>query len=334
MCQYSSDDGHANDWHVVHLGSRAAGGAGVIFVEATAVEPRGRITPADAGLWDDSHVAPLQQITRYMRQQGTTPAIQLAHAGRKASCARPWEGGAQLELGSGGWETIGPSPIAFGGGALPRPPREADASDLQEIVSAFRSAAKRSLAAGFEMIELHAAHGYLLHSFHSPLSNHRADEYGGTFDNRTRLTIEVVRAMRSVWPEHLPMSVRLSCTDWTDGGWTLEESVELSRRLKREGVDLIDCSSGFVVPGVKYPFGAGWQAPLAETIRKQADVPTAAVGLITDPAQADEMIRNGRADIVLLARESLRNPYWPIDAARQLGYTEAKLKPTQYGHWV
>jgi 2,4-dienoyl-CoA reductase-like NADH-dependent reductase (Old Yellow Enzyme family) len=330
MCQYSSHDGLASDWHLVHLGARAIGGAGLVIAEATAVEPRGRISPQDAGLWDDKHIEPLARITAFVRKHGAVPGIQLAHAGRKASASRPWEGDHHLKDEEGGWEPIGPSPIAFGN-RLWRVPREMSRRDMEEVRAAFQTAASRALAAGYEFLELHAAHGYLCHSFHSPLSNTREDEYGGSFENRVRFTIETFQAIRRVWPERLPLAVRLSCTDWIEGGWTLAESVELSRILKGEGADLIDCSSGGGTPDVKtYPIAPGWQVPLSEAIRNGAGIATAAVGLITDPAQANEIVEHGQADIVLLGREMLRDPYWPWRAARVLDVKEKVYVPKAY----
>lgn len=335
MCQYSSEDGLLNDWHLVHLGSRAVGGAGLIIVEATAVEARGRITPGDAGMWDDKHIEPLARINRFLKQQGAVPAIQLAHAGRKASAAHPWEdNGRSLADNEGGWETIAPSAIAFGK-ELSRVPREMTLEDIRQVQDAFRAATERVLAAGTEWLELHAAHGYLLHSFYSPLSNKRTDQYGGTFENRIRMLLETVRVMRNVWPGHLPFTVRLSCTDWVEGGWTIEDSVALSRRLKEEGVDLVDCSSGFVTPDYdRIPFGAGFQVPFAERIRKEAGIATAAVGDITNAMQADTIVRNGQADIVLLAREMLRNPYWAIQAAREVHQKDKLKAPIQYARAI
>ncbi len=328
MCQYSSVDGMATDWHLVHLGSRAVGGAGLVMVEATAVEPRGRISPADMGIWSDAHVAPLARIARFVREQGAVAGIQLAHAGRKASTDVPWKGGGPLSDAEGGWPTIAPSPLPFS--ARDRLPAEMTKDDIAVVLGAFRAAAVRAREAGFGWVELHAAHGYLAHSFLSPLSNRRSDEYGGPFENRTRFLLSALRALRAVWPDDRPLSVRLSCTDWAEGGWSLEESVELARRLKGEGADLIDCSSGGLVPDAKVPLGAGYQVPLAEAVRRGAGLPTAAIGLITEPMQADEIVRNGRADLVLLAREELRSPYWPIHAARVLGQMERLSIPPQY----
>ncbi len=334
MCQYSSNDGLANEWHFVHLGSRAIGGAGLVIAEATAVEPRGRISPFDAGLWSDNHIEPLARITRFIEDYGAVPGIQLAHAGRKGSAARPWEGDNSLADDEGGWETVGPSPIAFGH-KLWRVPREMTLDDMKEVRQAFQAAALRSLEAGYKWLELHAAHGYLCHSFYSPLSNQRTDEYGGSFENRIRFTVETLAAIRQVWPEHLPLAVRLSCSDWVDGGWTIEETVALAKKLKEVGADLIDCSSGFNTIDYKnYPFAPGWQVPFSEAVRREVNIPTAVVGLITDPAHADEIIRNGRADIVLLAREMLRDPYWPLRAARVLNATEKVRPPAPYAHWI
>lgn len=331
MCQYSSVDGHLNDWHLVHLGTRAVGGAGLVIVEATAVEARGRISPQDSGLWADEHIDALARVNRFVKQHGAVPGIQLAHAGRKGSAAPPWQDhGRGLNDNEGGWETIGASPLAFGGN-LPRTPRAMTLDDIHTVQEAFRKATLRALQAGCEWLELHAAHGYLLHSFYSPLSNQRNDNYGGSFDNRIRMTVETARVMRSVWPQTLPFAVRLSCSDWTEGGWTIADSIELSKRLKVEGVDMIDCSSGFGTPDIKnIPFGAGFQVPFAESIKHDADIMTAAVGSITQAAQADEIIRNNRADIVLLAREMLRNPYWPMQAASILQNKTAVELPIQY----
>lgn len=334
MCQYNSDDGRAGEWHLVHLGSRAVGGAGLVIAEATAVEARGRISPQDAGLWKDDQIEPLIRITNFVKQHGAIAGIQLAHAGRKASAARPWDGDHHLKEEEGGWETIGPSPIAFGE-KLWKVPREMTLDDIARVQEAFQAATIRALEAGYQWLELHAAHGYLCHSFYSPLSNQRTDQYGGSFENRIRFTVETVRRIRSVWPENLPLAVRLSCSDWVEGGWTPEESVELAKKLKDEGADLIDCSSGFGTPDHKnYPFAPGWQVPFSEGIRHGAGIATAAVGLITEPLQADEIIRNGRADIVLLAREMLRDPYWPYRAATALNIKEKATPPAPYAHWI
>jgi 2,4-dienoyl-CoA reductase-like NADH-dependent reductase (Old Yellow Enzyme family) len=329
MCMYSSDDGVANEWHLVHLGSRATGGAGLIIAEATAVSPEGRITPGDAGIWADQHVEPLARITRFVKQHGAVAGIQLAHAGRKASAARPWEGGAHLADKAGGWETVAPSAIPFGG-SLNKTPRELTFSDIAKLQGDFAAAAQRSLAAGYEWLELHSAHGYLSHQFLSPLSNHRTDRYGGSFENRVRFLIETTRAVRAIWPERLPLTVRLSCTDWIEGGWTIDESVELARRLKTEGVDLIDCSSGGGAAVANIPVGPGYQVAFAERIRRETGIATAAVGMITEPAQADEIIRTGRADVVLMARAFLRDPNWPLRASRVLGVKPPPEPPLQY----
>lgn len=318
MCQYSSEDGVASDWHLVHLGARAVGGAGLVMAEATAVSPEGRITPGDAGIWGEKHVEPIVHINRFIRKHGAVPGIQLAHAGRKASAARPWEGGAHLDEPAGGWPTLAPSPIPFGD-KLTKVPRAMTDAEIAKVQNDFAEAAKRALAAGCEWLEIHSAHGYLLHEFLSPLSNQRTDSYGGGFDNRIRFLMETTRAVRRAWPERLPLAVRLSCTDWVDGGWDIEQSIELARRLKAAGVALIDCSSGGLVPGAKIPIGPGYQVPFAERIRHEAGIATAAVGLITQPMQAEEILRGGRADLVLLAREFLRNPNWPLRAAVALG---------------
>jgi 2,4-dienoyl-CoA reductase-like NADH-dependent reductase (Old Yellow Enzyme family) len=315
MCQYSSSDGFANDWHLVHLISRAVGGAGLVLTEASAVEARGRISPEDLGIWDDAHVELLARIVRGVHAQGAVAGMQLAHAGRKAGTARPWEGGQPLTDEQGGWVPLGPSALAFHTGY--RVPRAASHEDLAEIRAAFRAAAQRCVHAGFRWLELHAAHGYLLHSFLSPLSNQRQDGYGGGFEQRIRLLLEVTRDVRSVWPEELPLAVRLSCTDWLEGGWTAEETVELARRLQAEGVDLIDCSSGGTSVQAKVPVQPGYQVPFARAVR-QAGVPSAAVGLITEPAQAESIVAEGHADLVLLGRAFLRDPYWALDAARAL----------------
>jgi 2,4-dienoyl-CoA reductase-like NADH-dependent reductase (Old Yellow Enzyme family) len=322
MCQYSSEDGFSSDWHVVHIGSRAVGGAGLVIMEASAVSPEGRISPGDHGIWKDAHIEKLRQITTFCHTQKVPAGIQLAHAGRKASMSEPWLGEKLVSIAEGGWETFAPSAIAF----APHysQPTALTIEGIKKVIADFRSAAQRALTAGFDLIEIHAAHGYLLHEFLSPLSNHRTDEYGGSFDNRIRPLLEVVAAVREVWPESHPLFVRISATDWADGGWNPDASVELAKTLKGRGVDLIDCSSAALVPGVKIPVGPGFQTPFADRIRREGGIPTGAVGMITDPAQADQIIRNGQADIVLLARELLRDPYWPMHAAAKLG------KP---GHW-
>jgi 2,4-dienoyl-CoA reductase-like NADH-dependent reductase (Old Yellow Enzyme family) len=317
MCQYSYTDGFSNDWQLVHLGARAAGGAGLIIAEATAVEARGRITPYDVGIWRDEQIEPLAQMTAFVKVQGTVPGIQIAHAGRKASVQRPWDGGNPLPIeNSLAWPVVGPSPLAFSDGF--QVPHELSVAEIHEIEQKFVEAAKRTLAAGFDWLEIHAAHGYLLHEFYSPLSNQRTDEYGGSFENRIRFTVETVQAVRKVWPERLPLTIRISGTDWVEGGWDVPQSVELAKVLKKEGVDLMDCSSASNVPHVKIPVGPGYQVPIAEAVRKETGLLTAAVGLITEPKQADEIIRSGKADIVLIGRESLRNPNWPIRAAQEL----------------
>ncbi len=328
MCMYSYADGFSNEWQMIHLGARAVGGAGLIIAEATAVEPRGRITPYDVGIWSDAHIEPLARVTRVVKEYGAAAGIQIAHAGRKASSNRPWENeGRPIPPGQPpGWQVVGPSPVAFDEGYTV--PHELSVSEIHAAQDCFRAAALRALAAGFEWLEIHAAHGYLIHSFYSPISNRRADEYGGSFENRIRFLIETVRAVRPVWPDHLPLTVRISGTDWVEGGWTVEESIELAKRLKLEGVDLIDCSSGGGVSKARVPVGPGYQVPISESIRQGANIPTATVGLITAPAQADEIIRNGRADLVLLGREMLRDPYWPLRAAQAL--KQPAPVPSQY----
>lgn len=317
MCQYSSVDGFANDWHLVHLGSRAAGGAGLILTEATAVLPEGRISPDDLGIWKDEHIAPLQRITHFISQQGTVPGIQLAHAGRKASDWRPWlgkKGNATPECG--GWQPVGPSPIAFSDDRAI--PTTLSTDDIAGIVQAFADAAVRARQAGFKVIEIHGAHGYLVHQFLSPLSNHRDDQYGGSFENRTRLLIEIVTAIRQVWPTDLPLFVRLSATEWTEGGFDIDDTVTLCKRLGELGVDLIDTSTAGNVATAQIPIGPGYQTPFAQRIKHDANIPTAAVGLITDAAQAEHILQTHQADLVLLGRELLRDPYWPLHAAAQL----------------
>jgi len=327
MCMYSYSKGFANDWLVTHLGARAVGGAGLVIAEATAVEPRGRITPHDLGIWSDEHIEPLARATRVIKENGAVAGIQIAHAGRKAGMQRSWESDrATLQEDPPGWQVIGPSPIAFSDGyGLPH---ELSLDEIKDVQALFRSAAVRAQAAGFEWLEIHAAHGYLIHSFYSPISNQRTDQYGGSFENRIRFLLETVRAIRPVWPEDLPLTVRISGTDWVEDGWTVAESVELARRLKAEAVDLLDCSSGGGAARASIPLGAGYQVPISEAIRKGANILTAAVGLITAPAQADEIIRNERADVVLLGREMLRNPYWTLHAAQTL--KQSLPVPSQY----
>ena len=314
MCEYSSDDGFANDWHVVHLGSRAVGGAALVLTEATAVTPDGRISPQDLGIWSDAHVEMLSRITRFIRSQKRASGMQLAHAGRKASTHRPWEGSGAVE--AGGWIPVAPTSQPFAP-AYPVP-HALSVDEIHAITQAFAAAAMRALAAGFDVVEVHAAHGYLLHEFLSPLSNTRDDEYGGSFDNRIRFCLEVVDAIRAVWPDRLPLFVRISASDWVAGGWDVEQSVELARRLESRGVDLIDCSSGGNVAAAKIPVGPGYQVPFAERIRRETGMATGAVGLITDASQANAIVAEERADCVLLARELLRDPYWPLRAAREL----------------
>jgi 2,4-dienoyl-CoA reductase-like NADH-dependent reductase (Old Yellow Enzyme family) len=316
MCQYSAVDGFATDWHLVHLGSRATGGAGLVIQEATAVVAEGRISPADLGLWKDEHIDSLKRITGFLEQHGAVPGIQLAHAGRKASTRVPWQGGKPLAASEGSWQIVAPSAIPFYEGTAPVALSNAG---IQHVIDSFIAAAGRALKAGYKLIELHAAHGYLLHQFLSPLSNHRTDNYGGSFGNRTRLLLEVVKGIRSVWPEALPLVVRLSATDWAEGGWNIEESVKLAAILKGAGVDLIDTSSGGLVPKVTIPLGPGYQVPFAERIRKEAGIPTGAVGLITGALQAEEILAKEQADIILIARESLRDPNFPLHAALELG---------------
>jgi 2,4-dienoyl-CoA reductase-like NADH-dependent reductase (Old Yellow Enzyme family) len=322
MCEYSAVDGHPQPWHLVHLGSRAVGGAALVMAEATAVEERGRISPADTGLYLDAHIESWQPITKFIRSQNAVPGIQLAHAGRKASTAAPWQGGKPLAPAQGGWEPVSASPLPFDEG-YPTP-KELSTTDLKNIVNAFAQAVKRALAAGFEVVEIHSAHGYLLHQFLSPLTNQRKDEYGGSFENRTRFTLQVTKAVREAWPERLPLFYRLSAADWVEGGWDIEQSIELVHQLKPLGVDLIDSSSGGTVPRAKIPAGPGFQVPFAEAIRKKAGIATGAVGYITDAKQAEEILSSSKADVVLLARELLRDPYWPRRAAKELGY---KIKP-------
>jgi 2,4-dienoyl-CoA reductase-like NADH-dependent reductase (Old Yellow Enzyme family) len=318
MCQYSAVDGRANDWHLVHLGARATGGAGLVVAEATAVEARGRISPADLGLWEDAQVEPLARVVRFVEGQGAAAGVQLAHAGRKASTAAPWDGGGPLAAAAGGWATVAPSAVPFSD-AHPSPAALEEAG-IRGIVDAFRAAARRARAAGFRAVEVHAAHGYLLHQFLSPLTNRRTDAWGGSFENRSRLAREVVSAVRAEWPGDLPVLVRISATDWVPGGWDVDQSVELARALAALGTDLVDVSSGGLVASAQVPAGPGFQTPFAERIRREAGVATGAVGLITSPEQADHVVRTGQADLVLLARELLRDPHFPLRAARALGH--------------
>jgi 2,4-dienoyl-CoA reductase-like NADH-dependent reductase (Old Yellow Enzyme family) len=326
MCEYSAIDGVPQDWHLVHLGSFARGGAGLVFTEATAVSPEGRISPQDTGIWNDEQAEAWRRIVRFVRSQEAVPGIQLAHAGRKASTAPPWTGGGYVEPESGGWkEVVAPSAVAFG--ELPAP-HELDLDEIAGIVDDFRAAARRALNVGFEVAEVHGAHGYLLHEFLSPLSNRRTDDYGGGFENRVRLVLEVVDAVRAVWPEDKPVFARLSATDWVEGGWTADDTVALARLLAQHGVDLVDCSSGGASPEQSVPLGPGYQVPFASRVRREAGVATGAVGLITEPEQAEKVIASGDADAVLLARALLRDPHWALRAAHELG---AEVRwPPQY----
>ncbi|MFV5700254.1 NADH:flavin oxidoreductase/NADH oxidase [Flavobacterium sp. XS2P12] len=332
MCQYSATDGFANDWHLVHLGSRASGGAGLIIQEATAVSPEGRISPGDLGLWKDEQIEKMQAINRFIVSQNSIPGIQLAHAGRKASAAAPWEGGRKLDESQGGWDTVAPSAVAYHDNE--KAPIALDKLGIQKVISDFKATAKRAVQAGFQVLEIHAAHGYLLDQFLSPLSNFRTDEYGGSFENRIRFTLDIVEAVQSEWPENLPLFVRISATDWAEGGWNIEESVQLSKILKEKGVDLIDVSSGGLVSHQQIPLGPSYQVPFAERIKKETAIMTGAVGLITASGQAEEIIATGKADLVLFARESLRNPNLGLTFAQELQvdiqwpkqYERAKIK--------
>ncbi len=327
MCQYCYTDGFSNDWQLVHLGARATGGAGLIIAEATAVEPRGRITPYDIGLWSDEHIEPLARVTRFIKSQGAVAGIQIAHAGRKACTDKPWLGGKALprehELW---WQSVGPSALAYSE-SYPVP-QALELDEIAAIQGLFVEAARRALQAGFEWLELHGAHGYLINSFYSPLSNQRADRYGGSFENRIRFLVETVQAVRKVWPERLPLTVRISGTEWVEDGWSIENSVAMARILRMEGVDLIDCSSGGNIPRAPVPVAPGYQVPVSEAVRAGAGIPTATVGLITDAHQADEIVRSGKADVVLLGREMLRTPFWAIQAAKELG--QPLPTPPQY----
>ncbi|HEY4651098.1 MAG TPA: NADPH dehydrogenase NamA [Pontibacter sp.] len=326
MCQYSSQDGFANDWHLVHLGSRAVGGAGLVIAEATAVSPEGRITPDDIGLWKDEHIPMWQRINAFIESQGSVPGVQLAHAGRKASHSSPWKGGKALTTQEGGWQTVAPSAIPFTE-AEPAP-LELDAAGIQKVIDDFKAAAIRAQEAGFKVIEIHAAHGYLLHEFYSPLSNTRTDAYGGSFENRIRLLLEVIETVKEVWPANYPLFVRISATDWTEGGWTGEDSLALAQILKQAGIDLIDCSTGGNVPAAKIPVGPLYQVEFAESIKRETGIMTGAVGMITTPQEAESIVATGQADLVLLARELLRDPYFPMHAAHELGYSHTW--PSQY----
>lgn len=326
MCQYSSIDGFANDWHLVHLGSRAVGGAGLLIAEATAVSPEGRISPQDLGIWKEEHIEKLKQITDFISEQGAVAGIQLSHAGRKASTYPAWKGRGQVPLYQGGWKTVGASAVSFH--EKEDAPLELDDAGIRKIIQDFAAAAERSLKAGFKVIEIHAAHGYLIHQFFSPLSNKRNDAYGGSFENRTRILLEIIEAIQKVWPAELPLFVRISATDWAENGWDENQSVELARILKNKGVDLIDVSTGGLVPHVKIPVGPSYQVPFAAKVRKEADILTGAVGMITETQQAEDILKNGEADLIVMARELLRDPYFPLHAAHQLG--EDVEWPVQY----
>jgi len=326
MCEYSSTDGFANDWHLVHLGSRAVGGAGLVFTEATAVSPEGRITPEDLGIWDDAHIEFLTRITGFLKSQGAVPGMQIAHAGRKGSTQKPWVGSSKLSPEEGAWVPDAPSAVAYSD-QYPFP-KALSKEGIRNVVEDFASAARRALQAGFQVLEIHAAHGYLIHEFNSPLSNQRTDEYGGSFENRTRLAREIVSAIRKQWPEHLPLFIRISATDWKEGGWDVGQSVQLAKQLGPLGVDLIDCSSAGLVPDQKIVAGPGFQVPFAERIRREAGILTSAVGLIETRGQVAEILAKNQADLVMMAREFLRDPYWPLHAASALGH---KISwPAQY----
>ncbi len=332
MCEYSATDGFANNWHLVHLGAMATGGSGLIITEATAVSPEGRITYADLGIYDDAHIEKLKEITDFIHQHGSVAGIQLAHAGRKASHHRPWDGGKLINSDEqNGWQRVAPSAVSFAEGT--ELPVELDKAGIEKVKADFKAAAKRALAAGFKVAEIHGAHGYLLHQFYSPLSNKRTDEYGGSFENRIRLLLEVVAEVKSVWPEDLPLFVRISATDWTEGGWTKEDSVKLAGYLKSAGVDLIDTSTGGNVPVAKIPVGPGYQVEFAEAIKAETGILTGAVGMITEPQQANNIIANGQADLVLIARELLRDPHFPLRAAHELGQPIEWPKQYERAKW-
>jgi 2,4-dienoyl-CoA reductase-like NADH-dependent reductase (Old Yellow Enzyme family) len=316
MCQYSCENGMATDWHLVHLGTRAVGGAALVLTEATAVSPEGRISPYDLGIWSDEHIQPLKRITSFIKVQGAIPGIQLAHAGRKASTDAPWNGGKPITGSAEAWQPIAPSPIPFAESY--QTPMEMTQAKIDEVLSRFSSAVKRSIEAGFEVVEVHLAHGYLLHAFLSPLSNQRKDAYGGSFEGRIRLPLLVAETVRRLWPDNLPVFVRVSSTDWVEGGWDIAQTVRFASQLKQSGIDLIDCSSGGLVPYAVLPEGPGYQTPFAAAVRKEAGIPTGAVGMITDPFQAEQIVATGIADAVIMGREVLRNPYWPMHAARSL----------------
>jgi 2,4-dienoyl-CoA reductase-like NADH-dependent reductase (Old Yellow Enzyme family) len=326
MCQYSAEDGFANDWHIVHYGTRAVGGFALVIQEATAVSPEGRISPGDLGIYNDEHIETLQKITSVVKRNGALAGIQIAHAGRKGGCARPVDGGKQLPLNNGGWTTLAPSAISFNKEDVT--PSSLDIQGIKKVISDFKTAASRALTAGYNVIEIHAAHGYLLHEFLSPLSNKRTDNYGGSFENRSRLLFEIVAQVQTVWPERNPLFVRISATDWVENGWDIDEAVKLCALLRKNGVDLIDTSSGGLVPDAKVPAGPGFQVPFAERIKKETGIMTGAVGLITSPSQAEEILTKGQADLILLGRASLRDPYFPLNAAKVLG--EEITWPSQY----
>lgn len=335
MCQYSSVNGRAHDWHLVHLGSKAVGGAGLIIAEATAVSPEGRISPGDAGLWEDAQIEPLARINAFVKQHGAVPGIQLAHAGRKASANRPWEGDDHLTPDEGAWETLAPSARAFGA-HLPNLPKEMSKNDIERVKGHFVAATRRAREAGYEWLELHFAHGYLAHSFYSPLSNFRSDEYGGSFENRIRFLVETFAAVRNAWPERFPLTVRLSVTDWVEGGITIEESIELTKRLKASGLDLLDASHGFVTPDLqRIPWGPGFMLPHAGRLRKEASLPVAAGWMIQEPEQAEAALVEGQVDLIVLARAMLDDPHWTYHAAKKLGVaTPNGLLALPYGHWL
>ncbi|MEO8402980.1 MAG: NADPH dehydrogenase NamA [Chitinophagaceae bacterium] len=325
MCQYSSTDGFATDWHLVHLGSRAVGGAALVIQEATAVSVEGRISPGDIGIWKDEHIEKLKTITRFINEHGSVAGVQLAHAGRKASCKVPWEGGKQIKSNEGGWQTVAPSAIPFK--EEEEAPVALSKEGIRKVVADFKAAAARAVKAGYKVIEIHAAHGYLINEFLSPLSNQRTDEYGGSFENRTRFLLEIIEAIQTEWPDKLPLFVRISSTDWVEGGWTEDDSVKLAELLKGKGIDLVDCSSGGVSPHQKIPVGPGYQVPFAAKLRKTG-ILTGAVGLITEPKQAEEILKEGKADLIFIARQSLRDPYFALTAAEEL---KAKTEwPKQY----
>jgi len=318
MCQYSAQDGFANDWHFVHLGTRAVGGAALVFTEATSVSPEGRISPHDLGIWKDEHIEQLQKITHFIEQQGAVPGMQLAHAGRKSSKTEPWNGDKLIPLSEGGWKTLAPSAVPFSDDS--DTPAELSKEEINAIVADFKAAAGRALKAGFKVLEIHGAHGYLINEFLSPLSNKRKDEYGGGLENRMKFLLDVTAAIRSVWLAKYPLFLRISASDWTPEGWTIEDSVRLAKIVKEKGIDLIDCSSGGVIPNVKIPAAPGYQVPFSEAVRKGAGIPTGAVGIIVNAQQAEAILTEGKADLIFMAREMLRDPYFPLRAARELDY--------------